>query len=155
MPIPAKKGTTFPVLGNQVARCGAEQNSAALGALDHISWLNRIRKSGERFMMDHKDVKYMGEVEEELQIAVLESIPPERRMRGIPPEERLQGIPPEEWLRGLPPEERLRGIPPEERLRGLGLTERLHGVSFEELVGNLSEEQRVQLRKLLERQSGN
>jgi hypothetical protein len=146
MPIPAKKGTTFPVLGNQVARCGAEQNSAALGALDHISWLNRIRKSGERFMMDHKDVKYMGEVEEELQIAVLESIPPERRMRGIPPEERLQGIPPEEWLRGMPPEE---------RLRGLGLTERLHGVSFEELVGNLSEEQRVQLRKLLERQSGN
>jgi hypothetical protein len=27
-------------------------------------------------MMDHKDVKYMGEVEEELQMAVLESIPP-------------------------------------------------------------------------------
>jgi hypothetical protein len=45
----------------------------------------QFRKSGERFTMDHKDVKYMGEVEEELQMAVLESIPPERRMEGIPP----------------------------------------------------------------------
>jgi hypothetical protein len=44
VPIPAKKGTTFPALGNQVARCGAEQNSAALGALDHFSWLKKIRK---------------------------------------------------------------------------------------------------------------
>ena len=87
----------------------------------------QFRRSGEEFAMDHKDVKYMGEVEEELQMAVLESIPPERGM----------------W-----------GGPPEERLRGMELTERLHGVSFEELVGNLSEEQRVQLRALLERQSG-
>jgi len=106
----------------------------------------QFRRSGERFTMDHKDVKYMGEVEEELQMAVLESIPTEKRLQGIPPEERLQGIPPEQWLRGLPPEE---------RLRGLGLTERLRGVSFEELVGDLSEEQRAQLRALLERQSGN
>ncbi len=86
--------------------------------------------------MQHKDSEYLGEVEEELQTAVLEAIPAEKRLRGLLPEERL---------RGLPPEERVRGLPPEARM---------HGLSPEELLGGLSEEQAARLRELLERRRG-
>ncbi len=39
--------------------------------------------------MQHKDSEHLGEVEEELQMAVLEAIPAEKRLRGLSPEEVL------------------------------------------------------------------
>jgi hypothetical protein len=100
------------------------------GHLDLLCYMlqqvEQFRRLGEAFAMQHKDVKYMGEVEEDLLMSVLESIPLEKRVRGLSPEERLSGLRPEE---------------------------RLRGVSFEELVGDLSEEQCAQLRVALERQS--
>ena len=74
--------------------------------------------------MQHTGTEYMGQLEEELQTAVLETIPVEKRLRGLPPEERLRGLPPEERLRGLSPEE---------------------------LADGLTEEQAASLRELLER----
>ncbi len=48
--------------------------------------------------MQHADTEYMGELEEKLQTAVLETIPVEKRLRGLSPEEVLaaffgQGVP--------------------------------------------------------------
>ena len=83
--------------------------------------------SGEDFAMQHKDSEYLGEVDEELQTAVLEAIPAEKRLRGLPPEVRVRGLPPEVRVRGLSPEE---------------------------LLGGLSEEQAARLRELLERRRG-
>ena len=79
---------------------------------------------GEDFAVQHKDSEYLGELEEELQTAVLEAIPVEKRLRGLPPEERLRGLSPEEVLRRFTPEE---------------------------LAAGLSEEQAARLRELLER----
>jgi hypothetical protein len=86
-----------------------------------LQQIQQFRHLGEEFAMQHKDSEYLGELEEELQTAVLEAIPPERRLRGLPPEDRLRGLPPEDRLRGLPPEERLKGLSQEEldRLREL------------------------------------
>ena len=47
--------------------------------------IQQFRKFGEDFAMQHKDSEYLGEVEEELQTAVLEAIPAEKRLRGLPP----------------------------------------------------------------------
>jgi hypothetical protein len=150
-----------------------------LGRSGHSRLLNymlqqvgQFRSLGEDFAMQHKDSEYLDELEEELQTAVLEAIPvekrlqglppeellrglpPEVRLRGLPPEERLRGLRPEELLRGLSPEERLRGLPPEELLRGLPPEELLRGLSPEELAAGLSEEQAARLRELLERRQG-
>ena len=56
--------------------------------------------------------EYLGHVEEDLQTAVLEAIPAEKRVRGLSPEDRLQGLTPDERLRGLSEEElaRLRDL---------------------------------------------
>ena len=88
---------------------------------------------GEEFVMQHADTEYMGELEKELQTAVLVAIPVERRLRGLPAEERLRGLPAEERLRGLSPEEVLRRFTPEQ------------------VAGGLSDEQATRLRELLER----
>ena len=58
--------------------------------------------------MQHKDSEYLGEVEEELQTAVLEAIPVERRLRGLTPEELLRVLSPEEMVRGLSKEQAAR-----------------------------------------------
>ena len=89
-----------------------------------LQQVQQFRSLGEDFAMQHKDSEYLGEVEEELQTAVLEAIPAEKRLRGLLPEERLRGLPPEARMRGLSPEE---------------------------LLGGLSEEQAARLRELLER----
>ena len=89
-----------------------------------LQQVQQFRSLGEDFAMQHKDSEYLGEVEEELQTAVLEAIPAEKRLRGLPPEERVRGLPPEVRVRGLSPEE---------------------------LLGGLSEEQAARLRELLER----
>ncbi len=49
--------------------------------------VQQFRSLGEDFAMQHKDSEYLGEVEEELQTAVLEAIPAEKRLRGLPPED--------------------------------------------------------------------
>jgi hypothetical protein len=77
--------------------------------------------------MQHTDTEHMGELAEELQTAVLEAIPVEKRLRGLPAEDRLRGLSPEEVLRRYTPEE---------------------------LAGGLSEEQAARLRELLERKQG-
>ena len=92
-----------------------------------LQQVQQFRSLGEDFAMQHKDSEYLGEVEEELQTAVLEAIPAEKRLRGLPPEERVRGLPPEARVRGLSPEE---------------------------LLGGLSEEQAARLRELLERRRG-
>ena len=104
--------------------------------------IEQSRSMGEEFAMQHADTETMGELEEELQTAVLEAIPVERRLRGLPAEERLRGLPAEERLRGLPAEERLRGLSPEEVLRRF---------TPEQVAGGLSDEQATRLRELLER----
>ena len=97
-----------------------------------LQQVQQFRSLGEDFAMKHKDSEYLGEVEEELQTAVLEAIPAEKRLRGLLPEERCGLLP----VRGLPPEARVRGLSPEE------------------LLGGLSEEQAARLRELLERRRG-
>jgi hypothetical protein len=98
-----------------------------------LQQIEQFRSLGEEFAMQHADTEYMGELEEELQTAVLEAIPVERRLRGLPAEERLRGLPAEERLRGLSPEEVLRRFTPEQ------------------VAGGLSDEQATRLRELLER----
>jgi hypothetical protein len=107
-----------------------------------LQQIEQFRSLGEEFVMQHADTEYMGELEEELQTAVLEAIPVERRLRGLPAEERLRGLPAEERLRGLSPEEVLRRFTPREVLGRL---------TPEELAGGLSDEQAERLRELLER----
>jgi hypothetical protein len=74
--------------------------------------------------MQHKDSEYLGELEEELQTAVLEAIPIEKRLQGLSPDEILRRFTPEEVLRRFTPEG---------------------------FAAGLSEEQAVRLRELLER----
>ena len=110
-----------------------------------LQQIEQFRSLGEEFAMQHADTETMGELEEELQTAVLEAIPVERRLRGLAAEERLRGLPAEERLRGLAAEERLRGLSPEEVLRRF---------TPEQVAGGLSDEQAARLRELLERRQG-
>ena len=48
-----------------------------------LQQIQQFRKFGEDFAMQHKDSEYLGEVEEELQMAVLEAIPAERYARRL------------------------------------------------------------------------
>ena len=84
--------------------------------------------------MQHTDTQYLVPLEEELLTAVLQAAPVEKRLEGLSPEERVQGLSPEEVLRRFSAEE-----------LAAGLTE----------VAGLTEEQAAQLRKLLQRKSGN
>ena len=63
---------------------------------------------GEDFAMQHKDSEYLGELEEELQTAVLEAIPVEKRLQGLPAEEELRRFTPEELAAGLSEEQAAR-----------------------------------------------
>jgi hypothetical protein len=98
-----------------------------------LQQIEQFRRKGKEFAMQHAGIEYMSQLEEELQMAVLETIPAEKRLRGVPTEERLRGVPTEERLRGLSPEEVLRRFSPEE------------------LAGGLTDEQVAQLRELLDR----
>ena len=83
-----------------------------------LQQVQQFRSLGEDFAMQHKDSEYLGEVEEELQTAVLEAIPAEKRLRGLPPEERVRGLSPEELLGGLSEEQAARLRELLERRRG-------------------------------------
>jgi len=89
-----------------------------------LQQIEQFRSLGEEFVMQHADTEYMGELEEELQTAVLETIPVEKRLRGLSPEEIFRRFSPREVLRRFTPEE---------------------------FVGGLSDEQAARLRELLER----
>ena len=95
--------------------------------------------------MQHTDSEYLGQLEDELQAAVLESIPLEKRLQGLSAEEVLATIPVEKRLQGLAAEEVLGRFPAKDRVRGL---------SPEELAAGLSEEQAARLRELLEQKQG-
>ncbi len=101
-----------------------------------LQQIEQFRSMGEEFVMQHADTEYMGELEEELQTAVLETIPVEKRLRGLPAEERLRGLSSEEVLRRFTPREVLGRFTPEE------------------LAGGLSDEQAERLRELLEQKRG-
>jgi hypothetical protein len=134
-----------PIL-SLVSRVFLSEHKRIIGQLRHtghelllyymLQQVEQFRNLGEDFAMQHADTKYLGELEEELQTAVLEAIPVEKRLRGLPPEDRLRGLPPEDRMRGLSPGDRVRGLTPEE------------------LAGGLSEEQAARLRELLERKQG-
>lgn len=83
-----------------------------------LQQIEQFRKMGKEFAMQHVGIEYMGQLEEELQTAVLQTIPVEKRLRRLPPEERLRGLSPEELAAGLTDEqaERLRELL--ERRRG-------------------------------------
>jgi hypothetical protein len=49
--------------------------------------VQQFQSLGEDFAVQHKDSEYLGELKEELQTAVLEATPAEKRLRGLPPEE--------------------------------------------------------------------
>jgi len=86
-----------------------------------LQQIEQFRSLGEEFVMQHADTEYMGELEEELQTAVLEAIPVERRLRGLSPEDVLGRFSPREVLRRFAPEELAGGLSDEqaERLREL------------------------------------
>jgi len=92
-----------------------------------LQQIEQFRSLGEEFAMQHADTEYMGELEEELQTAVLEAIPVERRLRGLSSEEVLRRFTPREVLGRFTPEE---------------------------LAGGLSDEQAERLRELLEQKRG-
>ncbi len=73
-----------------------------------LQQIEQFRSLGEEFTMQHAETQYMTEVEEELQTAVLETIPVEKRLRGLPPEERLRGLTPEEMVDGLTEDQAVR-----------------------------------------------
>jgi hypothetical protein len=60
---------------------------------------------GEEFAMQHTDTEHLGEVEEELQAAVLAAIPAEKRLQGLSAEDRVQGLSLEERTAGLSEEQ--------------------------------------------------
>ncbi len=51
-----------------------------------LQQIEQFRKMGKEFAMQHADTEYMSDLEEELQTAVLETIPVEKRLRGVAPE---------------------------------------------------------------------
>jgi hypothetical protein len=108
-----------------------------------LQQVQQFRSLGKDFAMQHKDTEYLGEVEEGLQTAVLEAIPPEKFVRHLTEQadEELQTA----VLEAIPAEKIVRRLTSEERLRGL---------SPEELEASLSEEQAARLRELLERRQG-
>ena len=66
-----------------------------------LQQVGQFRSLGEDFAMQHTDTEYLGELEEELQTAVLETIPVEKRLRGLSPDEVLRRFTPEEFALGL------------------------------------------------------
>ena len=101
-----------------------------------LQQIQQFRRLGEDFAMQHTETQYLVPLEEELLTAVLQVAPVEKRLEGLSPEERGD-------VQGLSPEDRLRGLSADEL--AAGLTE----------VAGLTEEQAAQLRKLLQRKSGN
>jgi hypothetical protein len=109
-------------------------NSGHASLLHYVlQQVQQFRRLGKDFAMQHTDTEYLDEVEEELQAAVLRSIPVEKRLQGLSPEDLLPSIPVEKRLQGLSPEDRVQGLSPEE------------------LAAGLSKEQAARLRELLER----
>jgi len=70
-----------------------------------LQQVEQLRSMGEDFVMQHADTEYMGGLEEELQTAVLETIPVEKRLWGLSPEDVLQRFTPEQVAGGLSDEQ--------------------------------------------------
>lgn len=91
-----------------------------------LQQIEQFRGMGEEFAMQHAGTEYMGELEDELQTAVLETIPVEKRLQGVPPEERLRGLSPEEVLRRFSPEGFADGLSDEQAAHLRELLDRRH-----------------------------
>ena len=50
-----------------------------------LQQVQQFRSMGEEFAMQHTDTEYLGQLEEELQTAVLQAIPVEKRLQGLSP----------------------------------------------------------------------
>ncbi len=87
-----------------------------------VQRIEYLIKQGTVRGMRFSELKGSEEVErdvDEFQRQYLESIEPEKRLRGLGVEERLRGLGAEERLRGLGAEERLRGLGTEDLFKGL------------------------------------
>jgi hypothetical protein len=119
-----------------------------------LQQIAQFRRLGEDFAMQHKDAEYLGELEEELQTAVLKVIPVEKRLQGLSEEELqtavLKMIPVEKRLQGLSAEEILSRFTPEEILSRFTPEEILSRYTPEQLAKALSAEQIARLRELSE-----
>jgi hypothetical protein len=72
-----------------------------------LQQIERFRKLGEGFVMQHAGTEYLEQLEDELQL-VLDGISVEKRLRGLPAEERLRGLSPEQVASGLSDEQAAR-----------------------------------------------
>jgi hypothetical protein len=57
-----------------------------------LQQIQQFRRLGEDFAMQHTDTERLGDLEEELQAAVLAAIPLEKRLQGLSLEERTAGL---------------------------------------------------------------
>jgi hypothetical protein len=73
-----------------------------------LQQIEQFRSLGEEFAMQHADTEYLSELEEDLQTAVLEAIPVEKRLRDLSPKERVGGLSPEELAGSLSDEQAAR-----------------------------------------------
>ncbi len=73
-----------------------------------LQQIGQFRNLGKDFAMQHTDTEYLDELEDELQTAVLETIPIEKRLRGLSPDQVLRGFTPEGFARGLSDEDAAR-----------------------------------------------
>jgi hypothetical protein len=114
---------------NEQRRIVEEMNRTGHGALlcYVLQQVRQFRNLGEDSAMQHKDSEYLGQLDDDLQTAVLDAIPPERILRRFKPEERLRGMSPEERLRGLSAEEMVDGLTEDELARLRDLLERRRG----------------------------
>jgi len=64
-----------------------------------LQQIQQFRTLGEDFAMQHTETEYMGELEEDLKMAVLEALPPEDRLRGLSAEEVMRGLSEQERAR--------------------------------------------------------
>lgn len=83
--------------------------------------VEQFRKN--RGPMAMKDYDAAKESYEEVLDALIERVPPEKRLRGLAPEQRLAGLAPEQRLAGLTVDQILSALSPEEREQ---LAKKLH-----------------------------
>ena len=73
-----------------------------------LQQIEQFRNLGKEFAMQHTGTETMGELADDLQTAVLQAMPVEKRLRGLSPEEVLRRYTPEELASGLSEEQAAR-----------------------------------------------
>jgi hypothetical protein len=119
-----------------------------------LQQVQQFRRLGEDFAMQHADSEFLVQMEDELQAALLESLPLEKRLQGLSPQDRLQGLSAKELAVWVQMEDELQAallesLPLKKRLQGLSPQDRVQGLSPEELAACLTEDQAARLWQLL------